>query len=690
MKTPPLLLGAMLLFWGWQTGYWVAAAVMAALLESSRLTRTRWEFSHGEFNQLWNLSVLLLVGAFVYAFASNEGASAIAGFFNANSFGERSRAMDKGARAVLVFMQWLPFVFFPFMLAQAYSLREKVEPSAFSLLHSRRKHQSPAVARTPLLASGVNVSYPYFGVCLASAGAVKTEAYWFYAGACLLLAWALFPERSPRFAWPWWVTLFLVATALGFVGFRGLLQLHKIAENIHTGWVSGFGKKGFDAGESRTAIGRIGKMKLSGRIMMRLEIPGKNPAPQLMRETTYTLFKSPTWFGTAKNFVPVYAESNESTWVLLRNQGATHSVRIATYLSGGKGLLALPLGAARLEELPVFQMETNRLGLVRVGLGPGLVMYRAQYGSGPTLDGPPDRDDLAVPADEAPTLAKIAEELGLPGQSRTQTIEAVARFFRQKFRYSTWLKIPAHSPTNQSPLTRFLLQTRAGHCEYFATATVLLLRQAGIQTRYAAGYSVQEVAGPRRFVVRERHAHAWCLYYDPATLAWRDFDTTPGTWLAAEENNASFLEPLADLWSRLWFEFSKIRWGQSTVRRYLVWVIAAAIFILAGRFFLKKRWRSARPQRQAPAVVPLRPGLDSEFYRIEQQLVGLGLERWPGETLAAWLTRIEKNLPPDRLDLRSLLALHYRHRFDPLGLPAPERAELRDGVQSWLAEGERH
>ena len=63
-------------------------------------------------------------------------------------------------------------------------------------------------------------------------------------------------------------------------------------------------------------------------------------------------------------------------------------------------------------------------------------------------------------------------------------------------------------------MSRFLLRTRSGHCEYFATATVLLLRQLGIPARYAVGYAVHEATG-RKYVVRQRDAHAWCLVWNP-------------------------------------------------------------------------------------------------------------------------------------------------------------------------------
>ncbi len=44
MKPPPLLLGAALLFWGWQAGLPWAGVVMAVLAELASLLKTRWRF----------------------------------------------------------------------------------------------------------------------------------------------------------------------------------------------------------------------------------------------------------------------------------------------------------------------------------------------------------------------------------------------------------------------------------------------------------------------------------------------------------------------------------------------------------------------------------------------------------------------------------------------------------------------
>ena len=45
MKPPPFLLGATLLFWGWQTEFLLGGALMAVLLESALVFKMRWDFS---------------------------------------------------------------------------------------------------------------------------------------------------------------------------------------------------------------------------------------------------------------------------------------------------------------------------------------------------------------------------------------------------------------------------------------------------------------------------------------------------------------------------------------------------------------------------------------------------------------------------------------------------------------------
>ena len=690
MKTPPLLLAAALLFWGWQTGHMASCTVMAAALELSRVIKTRWEFSDDEYNQLWNFCSLLFVGAAVYAFAANEGTSAITSFIQARSFGERSNAMNQGAQAAQVLVQWLPFVFFPFMTAQAFSQRTEVSASTFSLWLRRKQRLAERAGRPVAPTRTLNASYPYLGVCLVSACARGEQGILFYPTLCSLFAWALWQERSLRFNPLLWASTVLLAASLGWVGSLGLRDLQGLVENMPTDWMSGFARRGFDAKESRTVLGEVGKIKLSGRIVLRLEVPEGARPPALLRESSYDAFHSPSWLGSTRTFAPVIQEPNETSWVLLSGKTPNRSINIAGYLKGGAGLLPLPTGTGRIDDLPAGQVETNTLGTVRVKEGPGLVILAARYAPDRTFDTPPSPLDHDVPPAERPALAQICAELNLPGATVAEMLLRVSEFFERNFEYKLLLTEGHRATTNETALSRFLLHERGGHCEYFATATTLLLRQAGIPARYAVGYSVQEGAGPNRFLVRDRHAHAWCIYYDPAAKTWCDFDTTPGSWVAAENRRARFWEPLMDAWSKAWFEFQKLRWGGSAIRDYAMAALAILLATLALRFFLRKQWRHqirSKPGSKAPAAQ--RPGLDSEFYLVEKQLTARGLERHPGEPLATWLARIEPAAPGSRQALSAALRLHYRYRFDPLGVPEPERTRLRRDVEAWLSHPAR-
>ena len=132
MNTPPFLIGAALIFWGWQTGLLWLGALVGILLEGLRLVRARWEFTQADLNRVWNLCALLFFGAGVFTFASNDGASAFTGLFQNASTANRLETLNKGARSVILFFQWMPLMLLPIVVAQAASQHERMDWSTFS------------------------------------------------------------------------------------------------------------------------------------------------------------------------------------------------------------------------------------------------------------------------------------------------------------------------------------------------------------------------------------------------------------------------------------------------------------------------------------------------------------------------------------------------------------------------------
>ncbi|MFN3165830.1 MAG: DUF3488 and DUF4129 domain-containing transglutaminase family protein [Phycisphaeraceae bacterium] len=109
-------------------------------------------------------------------------------------------------------------------------------------------------------------------------------------------------------------------------------------------------------------------------------------------------------------------------------------------------------------------------------------------------------------------------------QARMDAARALSEYLRRSYRYT--LNNPDTGGTD--PVIAFLLQTRAGHCELFASGLAALCRSVGIPARLATGYRASEYNGiGGYYVVREAHAHAWTEVDLGPGAGWHVFDATP-------------------------------------------------------------------------------------------------------------------------------------------------------------------
>ena len=698
MKPPPLLLGATLLFWGWQSEFLVVGAILGAVLESARVIRTRWEFSDEDFGRVWTFCALLLLASALYAFTANEGPSSFGGFFSDANPVTTTKASSATARTAGAMMRWLPMIFFPFIAAQTFSTREAIPLTIISLIARRRwKKLTAADKASPQAQLSVHIGYPYFAATLFATTFHPSENNSFFWGLAGLLTWMLWAHRTRRVGPTVWIILIALVLGLAFAGQRGIGGLAGYLQGRNAQWLVRFMRRNVDPSHTRTAIGQLGDIKTSGRIVIRLQPkPGSAP-PEYLREASYRIFKSPGWFaGSSKDDFESVAEDppNSASWPLVVGKTNSASVNIACYLDGTstngspQGLLPLPTGSGRLENLPVYVLRKNSAGAV-VAEGPGVVLFDALFGPGLTMDAPPavspgTNDDLTVPENEQAALDAVIDELQLRGKPPAQVLPAVTGYFADKFTYRTWQGRDRGAP-GSTPLSRFLRESRKGHCEYFATATVLLLRQLNIPARYAVGYAVHEPSGSG-YVVRLSDAHAWCLVWNEARQTWVDFDTTPASWVAEEAKNRSPFRWLSDGWSRLRFEFSKFKWGQSKLRQYLLWIVIPGLALLLYQIIFRRGRRRQAARKNDQAFITHWPGLDSDFYQLEKQIAERGLPRKPSEPLNEWLGRVAENpaLAGLQEPLRALVGLHYRYRFDPHGLSDTDRDLLKQETHACL------
>ncbi|MDX1952882.1 MAG: transglutaminase domain-containing protein [Verrucomicrobiota bacterium] len=649
MKTPPMLIGAALLFWGWRVGQPFLGVIAAVLLEASYLVRWRWNFSDTEYYRLWDLCTLLFGGVAIYLRFSEE--------------------VTKGG---YLLFQWMPLLLLPIMLGQLYGSQEKLALATFSWFARKRQADKRGGRR-------FNISYLYFLVVLISAGASNGRDPWFYLGVCILCGAAGWNLRGIRFPAPAWAGAFMAACLVGFYGHVRINQMQNLLEARIGDFFTKFAKKDFDPNETRTTLGHIGKQKQSNRILMRVQAE-KGAVPPRLRQASYNIYREGIWLSRQREFAEVTLETDGSTWKLDPAVPAKGTVRVSTWQERKRGILSVPLGSGEIRELPVTALETNGFGAFRTREAPGVVSYLADFDANAGNDLPPDpATDFSVPEEEKGLFQTVANNLDFKGLGETQILEKVERYFANGFKYS--LEQSDLPEEGRSPLNQFLLRSRAGHCEYFASATVLLLRTAGIPARYATGYAVQERKDAGElYLVRERHAHAWALAFIEGR--WREVDTTPGDWNEMESANQSAFQPIKDWWENVWFGFSKWRWlgKKGIISQIAPWLVLPLALLLLWRIFGRRQRTKMSDQKSL-----LLPGLDSEFYRIEKHLAGKGFLRQQDETLSQWLRKVQNQVGNEDQELGRILELHYRHRFDPAGLPHGEREELSRSVERWLS-----
>jgi hypothetical protein len=648
---PRWLMAGALLFWGWQTGLLIAGIVMAAALEASYFTVARWEFKETDLNRICDLCWLLLLGAGVIL-ASTEDRVAF----------------------IFKFMQSLPMCFFPVILAQAHGNQEVMPLSAFYGLLRRGRQSS----------RGVHIAVAYFTICVVAASASTQANGFFYTGMALLVLLALACVRPRHVSLPLWILLATLVVWVGQIGHQRLRGLQNSFEAALGNWVSEFLQQSPDMYERRTRIGHVGRLSQSRKVLLRVRVPPGQIPPSLLREAVFDTYTNQTWYARSNENHTVRSLGADGAFVLLPLKHGSAETEISSFFESGKGPLALPHGVFEIDGLTA-RLRTNVLGVCSIEGDPGLVTLRARYGGGPSLDAPPGPSDLFVPASEIPALETITRPLKLADMPERRKIRAVTGFFKaHPFTYS--LTIPNHrfQRNRMTELAWFLTQGHIGHCEYFATATVLLLRQAGIPARYVTGFAVPESA--RRgdtYLVRERHQHAWALAYHSDTQIWEQIDTTPSSWDEAE--TPSWWDSLSDFISTLAFNYSKWRWSKTSFARGAEWILAPISLYLIWRILSTRRRRHSAQSASSSLAEPSWPGLDSELFLIHRQLAGGRFGRLQNESLAEWQKRLEEaSAGPSAL--RHICQLHRRLRFDPRGLAAADRALLKREVESWLAE----
>ena len=325
------------------------------------------------------------------------------------------------------------------------------------------------------------------------------------------------------------------------------------------------------------------------------------------------------------------------------------------------------------------------------------------------------RRSLQLP-DLDPRIHTLAQAVTRNHNNVVDKALAIEDFLQGSYGYSLDNK-PAAA---EDPLYDFLFVTKAGHCEYFATAQAILMRSIGIPARIVNGFRLGEFNEfSDYFIVRQSDAHSWVEGYFPGP-GWVEFDATP--WIRVVKQSRSLshlfgqlLDAIDIFWTEIvtfdrvkqvgffrslaynlrntWIKvshislkldhFAKSRW----LDRFKEWNFSKLIYLvliplaltlpcIAYRYrrYLRAFWKQRVLRQESSEIAP-------EYYLEMLDLLGRkGLVKSPAETPAEFVERIQVDLGNPSPSL--ITQLYYRNRFGHFPLGPSDLSK----VYGWLKE----
>lgn len=671
---PPVgLAAAALLYWGYVVGPFALgiALLLAVLLELPRFAGARATVPTAKLARVFDFGLLL-------AFA-----------------GVGVLAVDVPvATAVKQALHWLPLALAPFVVLQSWNTPVGIDLKALWWQSQRRR--PPPMPPFP-----VDFRWLYLPVVLIAAGAASEPGLTYYGALGVFTAWALASARVPRTSHVAWGLCLALALGLGHVAHRGLATAQSALARLAVDVLSAGDDT--DPYNRRTAIGDVGEIKLSDAIMLRVSAPDGVP-PGYLHRATYDVYTAGAWSASAR--LAVVPPLRDGVWSVAGGGGDSEAagqdpttqdsigrgplaeLRLSARHDGGRAVLAAPFGAVRVTSSDITSLRRSALGVLEQSAADsGVVNYRLEYHPGVPIAADPGARDLAIPVAEEATLLTIRDSLELPNQATPgQRVGIVERWFGRGFSYALY---QADQPVDGSALSRFLTEHRSGHCEYYASATVLLLRATGVPARYVTGFVVQEWSDlEEAWVVRRRHAHAWARAWVDGR--WVDVDTTPSNWFSAEQAEASMFQPLLDALDWALFRFRQ--WRNNPERAATVpWLVGLGVVVLIGLGIRAGRRLRFAATGRGPGALGTndeRSAGSAGWRRLESALATRGCPRSRSELPTHWVERVAAlpGMAQAAGELDALVAWHYRLRFGPGGTSdGGDDRDFAAAVDDWVA-----
>jgi protein-glutamine gamma-glutamyltransferase len=134
---------------------------------------------------------------------------------------------------------------------------------------------------------------------------------------------------------------------------------------------------------------------------------------------------------------------------------------------------------------------------------------------------------LQLPENHDQRIDELAAEVTRGAATNVEIARRIENYLRTAYGYTLDLR----RVEDGDPVADFLFNTREGHCEYFASAMVLMLRARRVPARLVNGFQTGEYnEAADVYTVRQSDAHSWVEVYFPRhgqSGVWAPFDPTP-------------------------------------------------------------------------------------------------------------------------------------------------------------------
>jgi hypothetical protein len=425
------------------------------------------------------------------------------------------------------------------------------------------------------------------------------------------------------------------------------------------------------SGSSTDAASLVGFSK-SGKLSTILMIKGdQDPSPALniqcddnpgyLRACAFEGYRQSEWsdLATKQEVFPeknrpfgIYFAGHRNSFQLDESDPSNHKNMTIQHVSRFADALFTPLGTSVIQApLRLILRDNNDIlyaPRLRIGLNYRIGFRDQAHRKPPTRI--QYRRMLDVSGKLDPRVYELAKKIFVGCNTTTEKIDAVVKYFHTYYTYSLGVDIP---PDCEDKVSYFLLDASNGYCEYFASGAAILLRLAGVPTRYITGFLVTEYDDERElWIARNMDAHAWVEAWDQERNQWSIVEATVGENAAAGiasgetdsiSGGAGML--LRQLLQAI-YEYGLLGVPSWLFESYGIFVglllltslFAGVLAWFLSRFYHRKKLEEAHQLKHIrnPALIPLHKML----LKMDRKVEAAGSRRDPNETLYAFSCRL--------------------------------------------------